>query len=91
MVSTVWVNVDHGRDLHPLDDHVTKLGNFTKEKNRDFSGVRFSLQLMLEHALTNLIVCLMVSHKKNYIQQLHKRTSMMHWILCLVFRDIHLK
>ena len=27
-----------------------------KEENRDFSAFRFSLQLMLEHALTNLIV-----------------------------------
>ena len=44
---------DHGRDLYPLADHMTKLGNFTKEENRDFSAFRFSLQLMLERALTN--------------------------------------
>ena len=36
MVNTVWVNADHGRDLHPLADHMTKLRNFTKEDNCDF-------------------------------------------------------
>ena len=24
MVNTVWVNADHGRDLHPLANHMTK-------------------------------------------------------------------
>ena len=62
MVNTVWVNADHGRDLHPLADH-DKVTNFTKEENRDFSTFRFSLQVMLEQALTNLIVCLMISQK----------------------------
>ena len=52
------VNADHGRDFHHLTDHMTKLKNFTKEENRDFSAFRFSFQLMLEQALTNLIVCL---------------------------------
>ena len=52
MVKTVWVNddhgrdlhplADHGRDLHPLADHMTKLQNFTKEQNLDFSAFRFS-------------------------------------------------
>ena len=60
MVNTVWGNVDHGRDLHTLADHVTKLRNFTKEENREFSAFRFSLQLMFEEALTNLIVCLWI-------------------------------
>ena len=32
MVNTLWVNADHGHDLHLLVDHMTKLGNFTKEK-----------------------------------------------------------
>ena len=32
----MWVNADHGRDLHPLADHMTKLNNFTKEENHDF-------------------------------------------------------
>ena len=61
MVNTVYVNADHGRDLHPLADHMTKVRNFTNEENRDFSAFRFSLQLMLEQALTNLIIFLMIS------------------------------
>ena len=60
MVIIVWVNADHGRDLHPLTDHMTKLHNFTKEENCDFSAFLFSLQLMLEQALTNLIFCLII-------------------------------
>ena len=35
---------------------------------------------MLEQALTNLTVCLMIS-QKNYIQKLHKRASMLQRIL----------
>ena len=69
MVNTVWVNADHGRDLHPLTDHMTKLKNFTKEENRDFSAFQSSLQLMLEQALTNLIVCLMI------LQKLHTKVA----------------
>ena len=38
MAKTVWVKADHGRDLHPLTDHMTKSQNFTKEQNRDFSS-----------------------------------------------------
>ena len=52
MVNTVWVNADHGHNLHLLADHMTQ--NFTKEENRDISAFRFSLQFMLEQALTNL-------------------------------------
>ena len=48
MVNTVQVNANHGRDLHPLANHMTKLQNFTKGENRDFSAFRFSLHLMLE-------------------------------------------
>ena len=36
--------VDHGRDLHFLADRMTKLRNFTKKENRDFSAFQFSLQ-----------------------------------------------
>ena len=43
MVDTVWVNADLGRDLHPLANHMTKLRNFTKEHNLDFSAFRLSL------------------------------------------------
>ena len=56
MVKTVWVNADHGRDFHPLADHMTKLLHFTKEKNRDFSAILFSLQLMLEQVLSFFVV-----------------------------------
>ena len=63
MVNTVCVNADHGCDPHPRANHMTKLNNFTKEENCDFSAFRFSLQLMLEQTLTNLIVCLMISQK----------------------------
>ena len=31
MAKTVWVNADHGCDLHPLADHMTKLKNFNKK------------------------------------------------------------
>ena len=44
----MWVNADHGRDFHPLADHMTNKKNFTKEENHAFSAFRFSLQLMLE-------------------------------------------
>ena len=64
-LSTVWVNANHGHDLHPLADHMTQLKNFTKKENRDFSAILFSLQLMFEQALTNLIVCLMISQKRH--------------------------
>ena len=53
MVNTVWVNADHGRDFHPLADHMTKLRKCTKEEHRDLSAILFSLQLMLEQALTD--------------------------------------
>ena len=61
MVSTVQVKADHGHDFHPFANYMTKLRNFTKEENRDFSAIFFLLQLMLEQALTNLIVYLMIS------------------------------
>ena len=56
MVNIVCVKADHGRDLHPLANHMTKLRNVIKEEIRDISAFRFSLQLMLEQALTNVIV-----------------------------------
>ena len=36
---------------------------------------------MLDQTLRNLTACLMISHTKNYIQKLHKRADMSHWIL----------
>ena len=59
----MWVNAGHGRDFHPLAVHITKLRNFTKEENRDFLAILFSLQLMLEQALTNAIVNIMIPQK----------------------------
>ena len=67
MVSTVWVNANHGRDLHPLVDHVTKLRNFTKRETREFLAFLFSLYLMFNQILSDLIVCLVISHNKFYI------------------------
>ena len=60
---------DHGRDFNPLADHMTKLRNFTKGENRDFSAFRFSLHLMPEQTLNNVIVCLMIS------QHLHTKVA----------------
>ena len=34
----MWVNADRGCDLLLLDDQMTKLQNFTKEENHDFSA-----------------------------------------------------
>ena len=48
MVNTVRFNADHDRHFSPLADHMTKLRNFTKGENRDFSAFRFSILLMLE-------------------------------------------
>ena len=62
-INTVWVNANHGRDFHPLSYHMTKLKKYSKEEIFYFSAFQFSLQLMLEHVLINLIVCLMISQK----------------------------
>ena len=43
MVNTVRISANHGRDFNPLTDHITKLQNFTKGENHDFSAFRFSL------------------------------------------------
>ena len=61
MLNTLWVNADDGRDFHPLADHTTTLKHFTKGKvRRQFSAFPFSLQLMFDPALNNLIVCLLI-------------------------------
>ena len=73
------VSADHGRDFHPPADHMTKLRNFTKGEIRESSAFPFSLDLMLHQALSNVIVCLMISHKLHI--KLHKRASMLQWIL----------
>ena len=53
MVDTVRVNADHGRNFHLLADHTTQL--------HEFSAFPCSLHVMLDQALSNLIVCLMIS------------------------------
>ena len=57
IVNTARVNANHGRDFHPLADYMTKLQNFTKDEIRDFSAFPFSLKLMFDQTLSNLIVC----------------------------------
>ena len=79
MVNTLRVNADHGRDFHLLTDYMTKLQNFTKSEIYEFSAFPFPLHLMFDQTLSNLIVCLMIS--QNHMQQLHKRASMLQWIL----------
>ena len=74
------VNADHGRDFHPLVDHMTTLKKFTKGEIREFSAFLFSFLLIFDQTFSNLIVYLMISHK-NYKQKLHKRASTLQWIL----------
>ena len=50
--NTLRVNADHGRDDHPLADHMTKLRNVTKGEIREFSAFPFSLQLILDQTVT---------------------------------------
>ena len=57
------VSPDHGRDIHLLADHTTKLRHFTDGDIREFSVFTFSIQLTFEQTLRNLIVCLTISHK----------------------------
>ena len=57
------VKIDLGYDFHPLADRMRKLRNFTKGEIREFSAFPFSLQYMLDKALNNVIVCLMISQK----------------------------
>ena len=56
MVNTVRVNADHGCDFHPLADHLTKLKQIAKSEICEFSAFPFSLQLMFDQKLSNLIV-----------------------------------
>ena len=73
----MWVNASHGCDFHPLANHMTKLKKLPR-----VSFQRFYFQLtMFDQAISNLIVCLMISPKLRYIQKLHKRVSMLQWIL----------
>ena len=60
MVNSVWVNADHGHDFQPLTNHMIKLKNFTKGEICESSSFPFSLQLMCDQTLSNLIVCLTI-------------------------------
>ena len=62
------VNANHGHEHH-CADHTTRLYNFSMGEICEFSAFPFSLQLMFDQTLSNLIVCLMISHK------LHKMFS----------------
>ena len=55
-VNTARVNADLGRDFHPSADHMTKLRNVTNGEIREFTAFPFSLQLMFDQTLYNLIV-----------------------------------
>ena len=57
MVGTVQISADHERHFSPLADHMIKLW----EKIMIFQHFEFHFNLMLEQALSNLIVCLMIS------------------------------
>ena len=63
MVNTVQVNSDYGLDFRPLAERMTKLRNFTMGEIHEFSAFPYSLHLMFEQPLINLIVCLMISPK----------------------------
>ena len=82
MVNTVRVNAYHGSDINPLVDNMTKLRNFIKGENRDFSAFRFLFHLMFKQALSNLIVCLMVKKKLN------TKVAQLQWILGRFFGKI---
>ena len=69
MVNTVRVSADQ-----PLNNLMTK------GKIREFSAIPFSLQLMFDQTLRNLVVCLTIS-QNNYTQELHKRACMLQWML----------
>ena len=64
------------REFHSLADHMTMLKNFTKDEIREFSAFPFSLHLMFDETLSNLIICLVISHKK-LRKKLHKRASVL--------------
>ena len=58
---------------YPLANYMTKLRNLTNGER--FSAFPLSLHLMFDQTLSNIIVCMMISHKKNCIQKLHKHVA----------------
>ena len=61
-----------------LADHTTQLRNFTEGEIREVSA--FSCHLVIDQALSNLIVCLMITQtlQTNIAQTIY----MLQWILC---------
>ena len=57
MVNTARFDADHGRDLHPLVDHMTMLLNFTKDEIREISAFPLSLQLLFDQTLSKIAFC----------------------------------
>ena len=80
MLNNVRVNADHGRDFHPLADHMTLLRNFTTGEIREFSTFPFSLHLR------HLIVCLVISQNK----KLKKKSKEKPFMYFVVSRQSHL-
>ena len=62
MATIVRVNADHGRDFLTLADHMTTL---RKGDVRKSSAFLFSLQLLFDQILSNLILCPVIFRKKN--------------------------
>ena len=88
MVNNAQVNVDHGRDFHPLTNHVTKL---PRVKCHEFSAFPFSLQLMFDQTLSNLIVCLMISQNNTYNSYTNELACCSGYYVGLIFCKINLK
>ena len=61
IANTVWVEADHERDFHPLANHIINKKNSPRRIIVIFQHFDFHF---IEQALSNLIVCLMISQKQ---------------------------
>ena len=66
MVNTIRMYDDHGRDFHPLTDHMTMLRNYSKGEIPDFSAFEILHQLMFDEMLSNLKGYLIISQKSSH-------------------------
>ena len=64
LVNTIRVIPDNRLDFHPLAYHTTKLRHFNSGDICEYSTFPFSLDLMFDQTLSNLILCLTISQKK---------------------------